>query len=732
MFHDLLNLIQFKKNAPTTFQFPQYDSEFMEKYYKAYNYGITLPKGEFFGALNYDHFEEMYGLFQFFYYAKNWEIFQRNVCWARLYANEGIFAQALTLAIMHRDDFKGLVLPAIYEIFPQYFFNSKFIYEAEKFDFDVWSNYIMYEKQYKDFLYKDYAKYFKEYKNHYNYFYTKDWKMWQWWKLMGLAEYWYPEERFIMRDNSHLFLKDSKYADMMKDVKMFYMPVDYTRDIYFYNKESELSYFTEDVEWNAFWYYFNLQYAPFMNSEMFALNKARRGGEYFYFVIRQILARYYLERLSHGFGEIPEFYFFKEIKHGYDPQLISYNGVGYSYRKNYYEFESYGNFEYLYKVLGFFKRIDNILNQGYFVLSDGTKLDMRKPEAIEYLGDIMQGNVESYDKYFATFWYMYAHMYFGNVDHKSDHIYPHVFLNYETMARDPFFYMFYKTITNVFNEFYGHIKPYSYKELYLPGVTIENVQISDLVTYFDLVDFDVTNLLNGKTTFIDGTFVWNQTLLARQGRLNHKNFKFDFTIKSDKHQKVVIRAFLGPKYDEFGRVISLKANRHNFIAIDSFYYELNAGVNHIQRSSKEFYWTADDRLTYTELYKYVMSAYNGDFKYPMDFIESRCRFPDRLIIPKGWAKGMPMQFFFFVYPYTASYESTEDYSYTCSGEYFINNIDEMAFGFPLDREINEYEFFVPNMYFKDVKIYHKDNFDKYYGNKYDKFGAFDYNYYYNY
>ncbi|XP_073821993.1 arylphorin subunit C223-like [Musca autumnalis] len=713
------------------YNFPENYDGYLEKYYKAYKYGVTLPKGEFFGALSYVHFEQMYGLFEFFYYAKTWEIFQRNVCWARMYANEGMFVQALTLAVIHRDDFEGLMLPTIYEIFPQYFFNSKFVYEAEKFDFDVWSKYIMYEKEYKDFMYKDYTKYFKEY-NNYDYFYTKDFKMWQWWKLMGMGEHWYSVDKFIMRDNMYMFNKDSKYLDMIKDVKMFYMPVDYTRDVYFFNKESELSYFTEDLEWNAFWYYFNMDYAPYLDGKNFGLNKDRRG-EYYFYVVRQMLARYYMERMSHGYGEIPEFSFFNEIEYGYDPQLIDYNGVGYSYRKNYYEYVTYGKFDYVYKMLAFFKRIENIITEGYYTTHDGKKIDMRKPEAIEYLGNMMQGNVDSYDKYFATFWYMYAHMFISNVDEDDFYFYPNVFMNYETMMRDPLFYMFYKKVSSVFYQFYDYIEPYTFEELYLPGVTFEDVMVSDLVTYFDLYDFDVTNLLNDKMTFVDGEFVWDKTLLARQMRLNHKAFEFDYSIKSDKVQKVVIRAFLGPKYDEYGRVISLNENRENFMEIDEFYYDLKSGMNTFKRSSKDFYWTTDDRTTYTEMYKFIMMAYEGKYEFPMDYSEPHCGFPDRLVLPKGWAKGMPMQFVFFVYPFKASYEPySYDYNNICGIGSGVRHIDEMPFGYPFDREINEYEFFVPNMYFKDVKIYHQDTFEKYYGLEYNKFGTFDYGYYYNY
>ncbi|GBP03143.1 Arylphorin subunit C223, partial [Eumeta japonica] len=219
------------------------------------------------------------------------------------------------------------------------------------------------------------------------------------------------------------------------------------------------------------------------------------------------------------------------------------------------------------------------------------------------------------------------------------------------MMRDPLFYMFYKRIASVYYQFFYYIKPYTHEELLFPGVTIKNVKVSELVTYFDLVDFDVTNLLNDKMTFVDGEFVWDKTLLARQMRLNHKPFDFTFTIESDKAQKVVIRTFLGPKYDEFGRVISLTENRQNFMELDAFIYTLKAGVNEFKRLSKDFFWTTEDRTTYTELVQIChVLAFEGKYEFPLDISEPHCGFPDRLILPRGWAKGMPMQLFFYVTP----------------------------------------------------------------------------------
>ncbi|XP_067612753.1 larval serum protein 1 beta chain-like [Eurosta solidaginis] len=705
--------------------------EYMEKFYESYKMGALLPQGEYFGALVKSHYKQAYGLFSFFYYAKDWATFQQNVAWARIHVNEGMFVHALTLAVIHRDDFQGLMLPYIYEIFPQQFFNGAFIYNAEKFDYNTWVKYTQYEKELNDVYH--HGKYYnhKFYNN--DYFYAKDFKTYQWWKLMGLDENWHSMETYTpLRENSYEFASNEKYLALMKNIDMFWYPVDYSRDIEFFNRHSVLSYFTEDLGWNAYWYYLNLDYAFFLDGETYGLNKDRRG-EWWFYNVQQILARYYMERLSHGFGDIPQFSFSQAYEYGYDPELVAYNGVGYSYRKNYYEVQSYGNYEMMSLVKNAISRIYNIIDTGYYTTYDGHKIDMRQPSAIEYIGNYMQGNIDVFDKYFFNYWYLLSQMYVSHVDYDDFTVSPSVFLNWETMLRDPMFYSMHKTIAKVYSYFYHHLPYYTQEELAVAGVEIEDAEVSELVTYFDIVDFDVTNLLNDKMVFQDGQFVWDKSLYARQQRLNHKPFNYNITVKSEKPQKVVVRTFYGPKFDEYGQIILLKENRMNFVEFDAFVYELAAGENVIKRSSEYFFHTVSDRTTYSELYQYVMAAYDGKYEFPLSISEPHSGFPDRLLLPKGWAGGMPVQFVFYISEYDSSVDQYSNYDPTYysgigSGTRYVDN---KPFGYPFDRHIDATEFFVPNIYFKDVSIYHHDTFDKYYG-EYSKYGHFDYNFYNNY
>ncbi|XP_036346366.1 larval serum protein 1 beta chain-like [Rhagoletis pomonella] len=677
--------------------YTQYDHP-MELFERAHKAGYLLSRGEFFGAMVKSHIYQAWGLFNYFYYAKDFDTFMRVASWARMHVSEGMFVYALHLAVIHRDDFEGPMLPTINEILPHHFFNSKLIIEAKKFDYDMWNKLAMLNKEYSGYLdANDNSK-----------MSTKDWKPWQWWKLLGLSTQWFKMETYPLR-------KDVTFMSMLKDTHMFYMPTDYTRNIEYYNEHTKLSYFTEDVELNAYWYYANIDYAYFLNSTKYGFAQERRG-EYWAYNLQTMLARYQWERLSQELGETPEYSGKDTYEQGYNPHLIGYNGINFGYRQNDFDYKRYSNFGQFSIFVSYYRRVTMELEQGHVTTNNGTLIDLRQPEAIEVMANLLEGNADLFDSRFDTFSRVFSHTYFANADIDAQHLAPHIFVNFETMLRDPFTYSYYKRFYQVISKFSSYLKPYTREELLLPGVKIDTVEISELATYFDLTDFDVSTLLSDKMIFVDGQFVWDKSLMARQQRLNHQPFTFDYTIESDKPQKVVIRAFLGPKFDQSRRTLSLAENRENFIEIDEFIYQLDAGKNTIQRNSQQLYWTIGERATYTELYKSVMMAIEGKQQFALNATQPHSGFPNRLLLPQGWEKGFPMQFFFFVAPYTGTHEHFPSYDYTSytsgigSGKRYI---DEMPLGYPFDRPIEEEVFFVPNMLMKDVKVYHREGLEKF-------------------
>lgn len=208
--------------------------------------------------------------------------------------------------------------------------------------------------------------------------------------------------------------------------------------------------------------------------------------------------------------------------------------------------------------------------------------------------------------------------------------------------RDPVFYQLYKRIISYYWLFQDKLPSYTKSEIYFDGVKIESVEIDKLVTFFDVHDSDITNVVDvefvnekktellkfGRVSHYEGEDIY---IKARQQRLNHWPFTFKLNVYSDKAVQGVVRVFIGPKYNEYGYPYDVNENRENFVALDAFKYDLVIGNNVITRNSQDFSWFVKDRTTYYELYKWVMSAYNGQTTYTLDMTEAHSGFPNRLM-----------------------------------------------------------------------------------------------------
>lgn len=288
---------------------------------------------------------------------------------------------------------------------------------------------------------------------------------------------------------------------------------------------------------------------------------------------------------------------------------------------------------------------------------------------------------------------------------------PSVLEHYETTLRDPVFWQLYKRIIKFYWQFKNTLPYYKKSEIIFDGVKIQSVDIGKLVTYFDKFDSDITNAVDVEV-YNEKTFAISKSsdlfrfgkiahyngedfvVKARQWRLNHQPFTFTLHVYSDHVVKSVVRVYLGPKYDEFGNVYNVNENRENWVLLDLFQYNLVAGENVITRDSNDFTWYVKDTTSYFELYKTTMLFNEGKSKWDVtDYTEPRFGFPDRLMLPRGKKGGMPFQFYFIVTPYTPSTDS-----------YYVDNL---PFGYPFDRRIDETNWYTPNMYYYDVNIFHK-------------------------
>lgn len=278
-------------------------------------------------------------------------------------------------------------------------------------------------------------------------------------------------------------------------------------------------------------------------------------------------------------------------------------------------------------------------------------------------------------------------------------------MHYETCMRDPVFYQLYKRIMHFYYDFKKQQPMYTYDDLFFDGVTIKDVKMDKLVTYFDYFDSDISNVFP-----MDGDY-FDYKIFARQKRINHKPFTYTMNVFSDTYEgKATLRVFMGPK---FYKDFDFNEMRKYFVELDQYVFDVKKGENTFFRNSREFAWTTNDRTTYTDLYKKVMFALEEKEKFPLDMSEAHCGWPNRLLLPKGREGGFEMKFFFvlskFIAPKVEQY-STYDKVLSCGVGSGSRYVDDYAFGFPLDRKINfDYFFSMKNFFWYDTFIYHESN-----------------------
>lgn len=210
-----------------------------------------------------------------------------------------MFVYVLSIAVLHRPDTQGFVLPPPYEIHPYFFLSDEVMHQAYQV------------------------------------------------KMQESGEYVSPH---VHSGEGNTVIINSNYTGWYVN----------------YNDEQKLSYFTEDIGLNSFYYYFHLDYPFWMNGEQFNLKKDRRG-ENFYYTHQQILARYYLERLSNGLGEIPNFSWNWPVETGFYPSISYHNGMSFPVRPNHFDLKQGDFLQHLTQVEDYESRIRDSIDVGFLM-----------------------------------------------------------------------------------------------------------------------------------------------------------------------------------------------------------------------------------------------------------------------------------------------------------------------------------------------------------------------------
>nr|CUH82791.1 hemocyanin 1 [Argulus foliaceus] len=516
--------------------------------------------------------------------------------------------------------------------------------------------------------------------------------------------------------NPHLFVPSSviqaAYSAKMKQESIT-IPMGFTGTKK--NPEQRVAYFGEDFGLNSHHYYWHIDF-PFWWREEFGPVMDRKG-ELFYYMHHQLTARFDAERLSNHLPIVEPLDWETPIKEGFSPRT--------TYRKE-GEFPSrpddmhFHDLPFLTRrdMTNFEFRVRDAIAHGYAVDDHGHKVPLNETDGINVLGAMIESSEHSVNKHFYGALHNYGHVMLGKVTDPDGKfgLPPSVMEHFETATRDPAFFRLHKYIDSLFKEHKDFLHEYTEAEIGLPGVHVEDIKITDveradhpneLVTFFDHFDIHLDNALYHKADQKD------TDIKAEGVHLNHDDFTYTFTIKSDSAHTAAVRIFMAPKYDSNDEEIDLDHQRWMMIEMDKFVVHLKSGVNKVERSSKQSSVTAADPVHFHDLLKETDEAIKKkDDKY-FHHDHRHCGIPQRLLLPKGTELGMEFDLYVVVSDYThepdkedldSEFGGTHSYCGRLGGKY----PDDHAMGFPFDRPIHDGRKFVShdNIGHLVVKIKH--------------------------
>lgn len=110
----------------------QYDNPILVQYYAgAVQAGLVQPKGTVYSSSISQLRKEVSLLHRILLGAQNYQTFLATAAWARVHVNEGQFVKAFIGAVLQHPETQGIILPPLYEIVPQYYFDARIIQQAQ-------------------------------------------------------------------------------------------------------------------------------------------------------------------------------------------------------------------------------------------------------------------------------------------------------------------------------------------------------------------------------------------------------------------------------------------------------------------------------------------------------------------------------------------------------------------------------------------------------------------------
>ncbi|XP_058827992.1 uncharacterized protein LOC131687914 [Topomyia yanbarensis] len=460
--------------------------------------------------------------------------------------------------------------------------------------------------------------------------------------------------------------------------------------------EQRLAYFREDIGVNLHHWHWHLVYPS--EGPIEVVRKDRRG-ELFYYMHRQIVARYSTERYSNFLPKVVPLRNLREpIPEAYHPKILN-SGTNVTYparHKNmlltHMNRPADGAVSTILEIENLIGRYIEAAKSGEVILPNGDKMLLEADTAIDVLGNILESsalsiNIPYYGNIHSTIHDLIAFI------HDPDNEYlegPGVIGDLATALRDPIFYRLHWFVDDMFELHKKTLTPYSKQELGFPGVNVEDVSvhvtdgkaaINRLLTYWQRSQVDLAVGLD---------FGPEGNVVATFTHLQHAPFVYRINVTNDSQRvrRGTVRIFLAPIYDGTGELIAFDEQRRHVIELDKFVIDLNPGMNNITRASDDSSVTIPFERTFR---RQDISTMPGTERYRF----CNCGWPDHLLIPKGSLGGTPYELFVMVSDYEDDSVNLELNEFEdCNDSHSYCGLrdrlypDRRAMGYPFDRSMD--------------------------------------------
>uniref|UniRef100_A0A1A9WK12 tyrosinase n=1 Tax=Glossina brevipalpis TaxID=37001 RepID=A0A1A9WK12_9MUSC len=498
------------------------------------------------------------------------------------------------------------------------------------------------------------------------------------------------------------------------------VPRDYTASDL--NAEHRLWYFREDLGINLHHWHWHLVY-PGEATDRRIVAKDRRG-ELFYYMHKQSVSRYNLERFSNNLPRVVRYNDFrKPIAEGYFPKmdsLVASRSWAPRFDNTRLRDLRRTSDQITMDVADLERWRDRILeaiHMGYVMDESGNRLELDERRGIDILGNIMESSILSPNRSLYGDFHNMAHLLIAYA-HDPDHRHLESFGvmgDAATAMRDPVFYRWHAYVDDIFQQHKIRLPAYTLTQLGYEGILISGVQVTadvgqpnTLTTFWQQSDVDLSRGMD---------FVPRGNVFARFTHLQHTPFTYTINVNNlgAVQRFGTVRIFLGPKMDERGQPMLLRDQRDLMIELDKFVVSLNPGMNTIRRRSTESSVTIPFERTFRNLDENRPAA--GTAR-ELEFNFCGCGWPQHMLIPKGLPEGLQCELFVMISNYTDD-RIDQDLVGNCSDASSYCGVrdrlypDRRSMGYPFDRLPRQgadrlASFLTPNMSIVDITVRHEN------------------------